>query len=115
MFRFTRMTLAALTLGTGLILAGCQSDGKPSPNAIAGTPSTEGIACDECEVTWVKTPNVGNTSPGGKGSMGITGYSSRKRMACPDCKRAVANMFATGKFEHTCTACGGNMTGCAVH
>ena len=114
MFRFTKVALAGLTLSAGLVLAGCQSNGKPSPNAMRGTPSTDGIACDKCEVTWVKVPN---TSPGagGKGSMGITGYSSRKRMACPECKSAVANLFATGKFEHTCTACGGNMSGCAVH
>ena len=113
--RFTKTILPGLTLGAGLVLGGCQSDGKPSPNAMAGTPSTDGIACDKCEVTWVKVPNTGTSGAGGKGSMGITGYSSRKRMACPDCKSAVANMFATGKLEHTCKACGGNMAGCAVH
>lgn len=111
MLRFTKMALAGLTLGTGLILAGCQSAGKPSANAMVGTPSTDGIACDKCETTWVKVPQAQS------GRMGapIIGYSDRKQMVCPECKSAVANLFATGKFEHTCTACGGNMSGCAVH
>lgn len=113
MFRFSKMALAGLALGAGLVLAGCQSGGKPSPNAMTGTPSTQAIACDKCKVTWVKVPNT--PSPGGKGSMGITGYTTRKQMVCPDCKGAVENLFATGKFEHTCSACGGNMSGCAVH
>lgn len=111
MLRFTKTILAGLTVGAGLILAGCQSDGKPSPNAMRGTPSTDGIACDKCKVTWVKVP----ITPGGGKDNRIIGYTSRKQMVCPDCNSAVANMFATGKFEHTCKACGGNMRACAVH
>jgi len=75
---------------------------------MTGTPSSDAIACDKCKVTFVKVP-----VDGGKGR--IVGYTSRKQMVCPDCKGAVENMFATGKFEHTCTACGGNMSGCAAH
>lgn len=112
MFRFTKTAVAAMTLGAGLVLGGCQSN-KPSPNAMRGTASTEGIACDKCKTTWVRTADV-SPGPGGRGTT-IKGYSDRKQMVCPECKSAVANLFATGKMEHTCTACGGNMTGCAVH
>jgi hypothetical protein len=76
---------------------------------MTGTPSTDAIARDKCKVTFVKVPTV----DGGKPT--VTGYATRKQMVCPDCKSAVQNMFATGKFEHTCTTCGGNMSGCAAH
>ncbi len=112
MFRFTKIAVAALTLGTGLVLGGCQSN-KPSPDAMTGTPSSEGIACDKCKTTWTKVPTMAS-GPRGRG-YAITGYSDRKQMVCPECKSMVENMFATGKLEHTCTACGGNMAGCAVH
>lgn len=109
MFGFKKAALAGLALGVGL-LAGCQSN-KPSPNAMGGTPSDDAIVCDKCKVVWVKQP----TTVGGGKSNVITGYTSRKQMVCPECKGAVQNLFTTGRFEHTCTACGGNMTGCAVH
>lgn len=107
MFRSIKMTLAGLTLGAGLFLVGCQSS-KPSPDAMMGTASSDGIACDKCNVTFVKSP-----TDNGKGR--VIGYTTRKQMVCSECKGAVENLFATGKMEHTCTACGGNMTGCAVH
>lgn len=108
MIRFTKLALAGLTLGAGLMLAGCQADGKSSPDAMTGTQAGQGIACDKCKTTWVQVPTTS-----GKGT--ISGYSPRSQMVCPECKSAVANMFATGKFEHTCAACGGNISGCAMH
>jgi hypothetical protein len=108
MFSAVKVIVAGLALGAAVFAAGCQSGGKPSPNAMMGTASSEGIACDKCNVTFVKSPTTND-----KGR--IIGYTTRKQMVCPDCKSAAANLFATGKMEHTCTSCGGNMSGCAVH
>ena len=107
MVRPLKTTFTALTVAVGLLVVGCQSSSKPSPNAMAGTPSDDAIACDKCNVTWVKSPREHRGR--------VVGYSNRKQMVCPECKSAVQNLFATGKLEHTCTACGGNMSGCAVH
>lgn len=35
-----------------------------------------------------------------------------KKVMCPDCKSAMENFLRTGKLEHTCSYCGGNMTAC---
>jgi uncharacterized UBP type Zn finger protein len=69
--------------------------------------STQAVTCDTCKVTYVKMPITQ------KGR--IIGYSTRKEMECPMCKDAVTNFFQTGKLEHTCTACGGNMSICEAH
>ena len=106
MFRFTKIAFACLPLTAGLVLGGCQS-ATPSPDAMVGTPLTEGIACDKCKVTWVKAPTRHRAR--------IVGYTTREHMVCPECKGVVENLFATGKFEHTCKACGGNMSGFSVH
>ena len=45
---------------------------KPSPDATAGTVSNEGIACDKCNVTFVKSP----TNDKGR----IVGHTTRKQM-----------------------------------
>ena len=108
MLRSMKMALAGLTLGTGMFLVGCQSNGKPSHEAMVGTASSDAVACDKCKVTYVKSPDTNQ-----KGR--VIGYSDRKQMVCPDCKSAAQNMFTTGKMEHTCKSCGGNMSGCAMH
>jgi hypothetical protein len=115
MFRFTSIVLAALSLGVAGA-TGCQSDHseghmdmhKPSPDAVAGTPTNDAVACDKCKVTVVKTPETNQ-----KGR--VIGYSDKKQMVCPDCKSMAENFFTSGKMEHTCKACGGNMSGCAMH
>lgn len=106
---FVRTGMLGVTLAAGLLSVGCQSGGatKPSPDATAGTVSQEAIACDKCKVTWVKSPRTEKNR--------VFGYTNRRQMVCPECKNAVENLFATGKFEHSCSACGGNMTTCAVH
>ena len=113
MFRFTSFVLAALSLGV-VGAGGCQSNHsegymhKPSPDAMAGTPTDQGVACDKCETVWVHNPEVNQ-----KGH--VVGYSDKKQMTCPDCRSMAENFFTTGKMEHTCNACGGNMSGCAMH
>lgn len=62
-----------------------------------GSDKDAALMCAKCETVWVKVPRqVGKT----------TVYTSQKKMLCEDCKSAVANFFATGKFEHTCKSCG---------
>ena len=109
MSRFSKLALAALTLGMGVFVAGCQSD------AAAQAPASHEMAsnaaqCDKCQVTWVKEAS----HVGGKQGA-IVQYNWTKRDACPDCKGAVANFFDTGKLEHACKACGGNMAACEGH
>jgi hypothetical protein len=101
-----------MALAMGLFVTGCQSSGtKPSATATPGTPTTDAVSCDKCKVVWQKAP----LTVGGGHSDRVVGYTTRKQMVCPDCRDAVQNMFATGRFEHTCSACGGNMQACATH
>lgn len=106
MFSALRMGLLGLSVGASLLAFGCQSSGEKSASS-ANLASTQAVTCDACKVTYVKMPIEA------KGS--IVGYSSRKQMECPMCKDAVTNFFQTGKLEHTCSACGGNMSICEAH
>jgi len=106
MLRFSKLALAAMTLGTGLFVTGCASDNnKPAQSTLV--PSSQGVTCSKCQVTWVKVPEMAKSR--------IVGYTTRKSMVCPDCKDAVANFFATGKFERTCKTCGDSMEICEAH
>jgi hypothetical protein len=116
MRRFTTIPLALLALGAFAFVGGCESMGghseghmhKPSPNAMAGTPTDNAMACSKCDVVFVKSPETNQ-----KGR--VVGYSQKQQMVCPDCKSHAENFFSTGKMEHTCSSCGGNMMGCAMH
>jgi hypothetical protein len=103
MFGLTKLALTGLTLGAGVVLSGCTANSTP---AVAQA-STQAITCSKCQVTWVKVPDMA------KGR--VVGYTSRKSHTCPDCKDAVANFFATGKFERTCRTCGDAMELCQGH
>jgi len=105
MFRITTVSVAALILGAGLIVAGCKSEEKPAQSSLQTTP--EGVMCTKCQAVWVQTPRTE------KGR--VVEYSSSKQMVCPDCKDAVANFFATGKLQHTCKTCGDSMEICQGH
>jgi len=112
MFGFVKPSKAGLLVVTAALLVGCQSAGnKPSSNATAGAPTTDAVACDKCKVVWKKEA----LTAGGGHSDRVVGYTGRKQMVCPDCRDAVQTMFATGHFEHSCSACGGNMQACAEH
>lgn len=106
MLRYSKLALAGLTLGTGLLIAGCAADNKPAESTLVS--SAEGVTCSKCQVTWVKYPVQGD-----KGR--VFRYDTRKSMECPDCKDAVANFFSTGKLAHMCKTCGDSMEVCKVH
>ena|ERR1035437_3182805 len=97
-----KIGVVGLGLVGGVLLVGCQT--APATHAMA----SDAVQCDMCKVTWVKVPHH-------TGRSGIVGYSSFKQMECPDCRNMVMNFFETGKLEHTCKACGGNMTICQSH
>jgi hypothetical protein len=98
--------LLGLGLGAAALLAGCATSSPAA--AVSGVPSTQALTCDGCKVTWVKV-----TDTGAKGH--IIGYHNSAKMTCPDCKDAVENFFTTGNFQHSCSACGGNMSICESH
>lgn len=53
--------------------------------------------CPKCEAVWVKYPHQ-------EGKHFV--YRSRLQMRCPDCDRAIGNLFKTGRLEHRCKICG---------
>lgn len=91
-------------LGLGL-LTGCASNTPPQSTL---APTTQGVTCTKCQVTWVKIPETN-----GKGR--VVGYSWGQRDTCPDCMDAVQSFFNTGKFQHTCKTCGNSMEICQAH
>ena len=106
MFRFSKWVFVSLMLGMGVFVTGCASDNKPPQSTLV--PSTQGVTCSKCQVTWVKYPVQGDKAR-------IVRYDTRKSMECPDCKDAVTNFFATGKLQHTCKTCGDSMEICEAH
>jgi len=100
-----KLFVGTFVVGGTLLVAGCQEQAPPS-HTMAATAAR----CDKCNVTWVQEPN---TAGGKQGA--VTTYNWAKKDACPDCKNAVDTFFATGNLQHSCKACGGNMTACEGH
>ena len=75
----------------------------------ADTPGAGAVTCDKCKTVWVSVPV---SSPGGKGFMT---YRNVKKMECADCESAVATFFKTGKLQHECKKCSGELTHCEEH
>ena len=117
MLRLLKGVVLTTGLTAGLLLAGCATEGglnrgaNAVPGSRPGEPTTQAVACDKCQITWVKVPRT----PGGGKDYLVTGYGARRSMECPECKGAVENLFATGKLEHTCSACSGTMQTCDAH
>lgn len=83
--------------------------GKPTAADAAAT--DQSVACSKCQTTWVKEKQiVGHPSR-------TTNYiiRNKQKMTCADCQTAVDNFFATGKLQHACKACGGDMKPCQKH
>ena len=104
MFSTFKRGLLGLGFGAGLVLSACASNGTPQ-SALA--PAPQGLSCAKCQVTYINAPTkVGKT---------IVGYHKQGVMECPGCKDEVASFFTTGKFQHTCKVCGGEMSICEAH
>lgn len=98
--------LLAVPLALAMLVVGCKTANKPAQAADSGV--APAVACNKCQVTWVKIPRVE------KGR--AVAYTTHKSMVCPDCKSAAENFFATGKLAHTCKTCGPEaMEICAQH
>ena len=105
MFGFSKLLLPGLTLAAFLV-AGCTAN-KPPESTLA--PSTQGVTCTKCQVTWVKVPASNQ-----KGR--IISYRWTKKDVCPDCMDAVQSFFNIGKLQHTCNTCGADtMQICETH
>ena len=103
MFGSMKLALVAMTIGAGLVAGGFATDA-----AQAADSAKPAVACPKCEVTWVKTAIYGKAGR-------VVGYVTHKQDTCPDCRAAITNFVNTGKFQHTCKACGDTMTDCVMH
>lgn len=101
-----KMGMLGLGLSAVLALAGCQSGGAASA-APSHEMAADAVHCDGCKTITVRTPVYNGKT--------MKTYRESERMQCPDCKDAIENFFSTGKLEHHCKACGGNMVACEGH
>jgi len=97
--------VAVVCLGL-LMIVGCQDSKVSSGPAGSVQPADKILLCTKCKTVWVK-----RSEPSFKGMMT---YRTVKSMECPDCKSAAANFFATGKLEHSCKTCGGELQACEL-
>lgn len=88
----------------GGTLARCTAQQEDVVSGLAAK-SDQSVLCAKCQTVWVR-----RSREYGKATI----YRNEQVMACPDCKSAVANFFATGKWRHTCTACGDQLSKCAA-
>lgn len=101
-----RVVKLSLVIALVTFMAACQAVGTKGP--VTGEVSSQAVRCDKCQITWVKVPT---NDPKGR----FIGYSDKKVMECPECHSAVANFFSTGKLQHSCNSCGGNLAICESH
>jgi Zn finger protein HypA/HybF involved in hydrogenase expression len=89
------ITVSALTLGLGLVAAGCQANSKDS----SATSTDHALMCAKCETVWV--PEVR-----GQGTK-VTVLTSAAKMTCPTCdSMAKSHLTGDGKVQlHDCPDC----------
>jgi hypothetical protein len=99
MFGSAKLVVAALTLGVGLAVGGCQSSSSNSAHASKG-----GVVCDRCKVADVRTPY---TVPSYEGPRTV-GFLTTKSLECANCREGAEAYATTGKLDPVCKTCGGN-------
>ena len=89
--------------GLSSLLLGCQTTSGGGQE----TASARAVICAKCETVWVERIDLNDP-------YGMT-FRPEETTVCPDCESAVATFFKTGKLEHTCRTCGGQIKHCEVH
>ena len=99
MFRFSKLVLAGLTLGIGLLVAGCASNATAEKSATTPLAVRGGMYCPKCETVWV-------SEMVGQGTK-VARLRSRREMTCPTCDAMAASYLADeGKAVlHECPEC----------
>jgi len=96
-----RIMTASLMAGAIALMTGCATTGRQACEAKGA--DDQAVMCGKCQAVWVSRPHQINK---------VTVYRKVKTMSCPDCDSAATNFFKTGKFDHTCTACGDSLMAC---
>ena len=97
----TRLIGAATLVGILPLLIGCQM-----PASGGDDTSTRALICVKCETVWVERVDLNEP---------YVTFRPEKTTVCPDCESAIATFFKTGRLEHTCGTCGGQIKHCEVH
>lgn len=96
-------TLATLSIACLALLAGCAGAGTTR----AG-PATDVAMCAKCRVVWLAPLNPSDAN--------VPTYTADGKVhVCPECHSAVVSLFRSGRFEHTCDACGDALIHCRSH
>jgi hypothetical protein len=116
MFILSKLFVAALTLGAGLLAAGCQTSGTTAMSG-SDSPTTEpvALACSKCETTYKKVAVTGGNPRSG---FNIVRYRTVADHECPECTNVVKSWFSynksrfPGEVVHSCKSCGGEVKVC---
>ena len=93
----------AAVLSFIVMLAGCRGPGRAGERVEQDRPQAV-VVCRKCETIWphYKGPHARRLTP----------WKSPSNMKCPDCETAVVTFFKTGRFQHSCKTCGGQLLHC---
>ncbi|HBA84088.1 MAG TPA: hypothetical protein DCZ95_08345 [Verrucomicrobia bacterium] len=108
-FKTDKMEHACKSCGGTLVSCNIHDMPVAQAQAKSEAPAVEegqAAMCAKCKEIWVIRPHEIDSR--------ATDYQKEKQMACPDCKSAVQSFFTTGKFEHTCKACGDSLSACKL-
>lgn len=99
----------AFAVGVLTVALGCQptQPTMAATRAVVSTPADQAVTCDKCKTVWVMQSR--------RNFKGMITYTRKPKMVCEDCASAAGNFFRTGKLEHTCRTCGGNLEACEGH
>ena len=91
------VTALMVTLGAGA----CR--GPANTQDLLG--DSDVVTCTRCQTVWVAGSDISYTYEDAS-------YDAEPIHQCQDCRYAVENYFATGKWVHTCGVCGEGLQRC---
>ena len=106
----------AFLAGVAGLGAGCASEGR-SPSRDEGSAvhaDAEAVLCEQCRMTWVRYP-IREGRHVRRMNRRIVGFGTRQSHECPECRKGLEGLFATGHVAHSCKICGGRMERCESH